>query len=794
MAALKCKYCGGNVSAFPDNALGICSRCGASMTLPVDSPYNDKRRQKGGDSMAALKCKYCGGNVSAFPDNALGICSRCGASMTLPVDSSPTRTAAHNCGNYLRRMGKFDQALSVYQDLLREDETDAEAHWCSALCRFGIQYIKDEESGEYLPRVTRPGSIGFSECGDYLAALANSGGAVQLQYEKEAARISGGLCESTKQPPSPEQMLKQGFLQLERQEWEAAQDCFRHITIPQPENAMAHLGMLLAEYHCRNPKELAGCAEQIDSSDHYRAALDNGDEKLKSYLLSCSRQIQKQEQKNKIEEAYQKAQAAMESASSPEEYRAAARLFGQLNNYKDSRENAKWCLRQGESLRKEAVYQAAVSAKAQGRAAEAAVLFGKIPGWRDANVKAVECRKCANAQEAAKPKKDFGTPMWKKIMTALFLMALLCVGIYFAVTRYFIPQQKYNAAQALLEARKWEEAIDAFQALDTFRDAPDRVLAIQIDWYNQADQLLSAGDTCRAAAIFGGLREFQDARERSRTLWESIVPPQTISAGGWFTAALRSDGIASAVGDNRSEQCWVGSWMSIRSVSAGWEHTLGLRTDGTVVAAGYNGDGRGNVGQWRDMVAVSAGQWHTVGLKSNGTVIGLGCDRDGRIDFTGWQEIRNISAGRNHTVGLKADGTALAVGLNTDGQCDVSQWNRLTGISAGGAHTLGLKQDGTVAAVGSNEDGQCNVTGWNGIIAVAAGYYHSVGLKADGTVVAVGLNQDGQCDVSEWTDIVAVSAGGWHTLGLKSDGSIVATGRDAHGQCQVQGWDNMMVP
>lgn len=746
--------------------------------------------------MAILKCKYCGGNISPFPDNALGTCTRCSAAMTLPKDTGKQTAAAHNCGNYLRRAGKFDQALAVYQKLLQEDETDAESHWCSALCQFGIQYTPEERTGEYLPSVTRPESGGFLESGEYLAALAYSGGAVQLQYEKEAARIAARLGEEEPAPQTdaPPLLLKQGFWHLGQQEWAKAEKCLEQVLSAEPENAMAHLGLLLEEFRCSNPKALTECQQDISGSDHYRSALQTADEDLAKFLHACSHQIQRRSQAARMEQAYQSAAKAMEAASTNEAYRQAARLFGQLNDYKDSQANARECLRRAEVLRREGIYRAAQAAKAQGQAAQAAAMFAKIPGWRDANVQAVECRQRAAAHKAAKPKKEPGTGMWKRIVAAVFLLALLCAGGYLAVTQYVIPQRKYDAAEAMLEAGRREEAIEAFQALGSFKDSPDRVLSIQIDWYNQAQALLDQGDTCRAAAAFGGLRDFQDARERSRALWETIVPARTISAGGWFTAALRSDKIAVAVGDNREEQCWVGAWMNMRSISAGWDHTVGLRTDGTVVTAGYGSDGRRTAEQWRDMVDVSAGQWHTVGLKSNGTVIGAGCDNDGRIDFELWEEIKGISAGRNHTVGLKADGTALAVGSNQDGQCDVVSWKQLTAVSAGGAHTLGLRQDGTVAAVGSNEEGQCNVGSWTGITAISAGYYHSVGLKADGTVVAVGFNDDSQCDVSDWTDIVAISAGGWHTVGLKSDGSIVSAGRNENGQCETLGWDNMLLP
>lgn len=743
--------------------------------------------------MATLKCKYCGGNVSAFPGNALGICSRCGATVTLPADDSQHRAAAHNCGNYLRRAGKFDQAMAQYQKLLQEDDTDAEAHWCSALCRFGVQYVLETEDGAYVPRVTRPGNGKFLESGEYLAVLANSGGAVQLQYEKEAAKIADCLGEEA---PSvdPSLLLKQGFWHLNQQEWPEADRCFQQVLSIQQKNGMAHLGLLLSEYHCQNPRALAACNQEIDKSPHYRGAMEAGDENQRKFLESCARSIHQKTAQEQSEAAYQKARKAMNAAASGETYRQAARLFGQLNGYKDSQANAKECLRRAEILRKEAVYQAALAAKNQGENQQAAELFSKIPGWRDANIQAVECRQRADAQQAAKPRQEPKAPIWRKIVAAVFLLALLSLGAYLTVTNYVIPQQKYNAALALWDMGNRAEAIEAFRQLGSFKDSPQQVVSIQTEWYAEAEQFLTAGNKVRAAVAFGWLEDFQDARERSRALWEEIVPPQTISAGGWFSAALRSDRTAVAMGDNREEQCWVGSWLNIRSVTTGWEHTLGLRTDGTVVAAGYNADGRGNVESWRDMAAVSAGQWHTVGLKTNGTVIGLGCNKDGRLDFEGWENIQNISAGRNHTLGLTAAGTALAVGSNQDGQCDVAGWSQLSALSAGGQHSLGLKIDGTVVAAGSNAEGQCAVSDWEDVVAISAGYYHSVGLRADGTVVAVGLNSDGQCDVESWTDIVAVSAGGWHTLGLKSDGSIVAAGRNINAQCEVFGWDNMMTP
>ena len=75
---------------------------------------------------------------------------------------------------------------------------------------------------------------------------------------------------------------------------------------------------------------------------------------------------------------------------------------------------------------------------------------------------------------------------------------------------------------------------------------------------------------------------------------------------------------------------------------------------------------------------------------------------------------------------------------------------------------------------------------------IATGGWKTVGLKSDGTVAATGANGYGQCNVSDWRDIVAVSAGGWKTVGLRSDRTVVATGMNEYGECDVSGWRNIV--
>lgn len=141
-------------------------------------------------SMAILKCKMCGGDIELSADKTFGTCEYCGSTMTFPKVDDEQRANMFNRGNHFRRQGEFDRALAVYERIVQEDENDAEAHWCCALCRFGIEYVEDPNTFEYLPTCHRASFDSFLEDIDYLAALEHSDGITKRQYQKDAAKIA----------------------------------------------------------------------------------------------------------------------------------------------------------------------------------------------------------------------------------------------------------------------------------------------------------------------------------------------------------------------------------------------------------------------------------------------------------------------------------------------------------------------------------------------------------------------------------------------------------------------------
>ena len=140
--------------------------------------------------MAVIRCKICGGDLNIADGTTVAVCEYCGTRQTLPKINDEQRAAAFNRGDHFRRISEFDKALSVYERIIAEDDTDAEAHWCAALSRYGIEYVKDPASGKYIPTCHRASFTNFLEDVDYQAAVANADPVAREQYEHDGRVIA----------------------------------------------------------------------------------------------------------------------------------------------------------------------------------------------------------------------------------------------------------------------------------------------------------------------------------------------------------------------------------------------------------------------------------------------------------------------------------------------------------------------------------------------------------------------------------------------------------------------------
>ncbi|HOF69249.1 MAG TPA: CDP-glycerol glycerophosphotransferase family protein, partial [Ruminococcus sp.] len=93
--------------------------------------------------------------------------------------------------NQMRRQNEFDKASVLYESILNEDTTDAEAYWSLVLCKYGVEYVEDPESGKRIPTCNRTLYASILTDGDYMLSLTHADDSQRALYEEEAEIIDG---------------------------------------------------------------------------------------------------------------------------------------------------------------------------------------------------------------------------------------------------------------------------------------------------------------------------------------------------------------------------------------------------------------------------------------------------------------------------------------------------------------------------------------------------------------------------------------------------------------------------
>lgn len=202
----------------------------------------------------------------------------------------------------------------------------------------------------------------------------------------------------------------------------------------------------------------------------------------------------------------------------------------------------------------------------------------------------------------------------------------------------------------------------------------------------------------------------------------------SISAGGGFAVAARSDGTVWSWGSNT--MCVLGTDPKL-CASPG-------PLPGAYAAQVLTSTGGALTGVVK--VAAGSGNMHALALKSDGTVWSWGTEQQGQLGngtaflnrslakpvltATGaaLTNVASISAGAVHSVAVLQDGTVYAWGLNTSGQL---------GIGTAGYSTSSMRAVRVLSSAG---------VPLTGVAAVAAGSHHTLFLKLDGSVWGVGAN------------------------------------------------------
>ena len=140
--------------------------------------------------MAIFKCKICGGSLEIDGTQSVATCQYCGTKQTLPKLDDDRRANLYDRANHFRRNNDFDKAMGIYETILNEDNTDAEAYWSIVLCRYGIEYVEDPATHKRVPTVNCAQFTSIFDDEDYKSAIKNADKYQREIYESEATTIN----------------------------------------------------------------------------------------------------------------------------------------------------------------------------------------------------------------------------------------------------------------------------------------------------------------------------------------------------------------------------------------------------------------------------------------------------------------------------------------------------------------------------------------------------------------------------------------------------------------------------
>lgn len=730
------------------------------------------------------------------PGESVAVCEYCGTTQTLPKLDDDRRANLYDRANHFRRNNDFDKAAGIYEQILNEDKTDAEAYWSLLLCRYGIEYVEDPTTHKRVPTVNRAQYTSIFDDEDYKAAIQYADAGQREVYEAEAKAINEiqkGILEiSQKEEPfdvficyketdangrrTPDSVLATDLYHQLTQE--GFKVFFARITL-EDKLGTAYEPYIFAALNSAKVMVVLGTKPEYFNAvwvknewSRYLALIRGGAKKV---LIPAYRD--------------------MDPYDLPEEFsHLQAQDMSKLGFMQDLIRGIKKLTETDSPAVKETVV-VQESAANTAPLLKRAFIFLEDGDWNNADE---YCEKvldidpeCAQAylgklmaelhvrrQEAlANQKQPFDkSNNYQKVMRFGDEALRGTLDGYITHIRQRNEEARlnglYDDARRRMDAADsetvYKQAAEIFSKIPSYRDADEL-----------RQQCLEQAEICRKEAIYNGAVDIV-TQETPSALRKAAK--QLAEIPGWRDAdqlrayCLTQADELEAEAQRRAEE----ERLAAEKRAEEERIATARKAEEKRKAAEIRKKRRGKIAVIFAAVAVVAiiaciastkmiahnkavtSYNEAVAYLADGDIThAIGCFRKAgnykdakERSIPLYQSISStISAGFCHTIGLKADGTVVAVGSNYIGKCNVSGWTDIVAIAAERFHTLGLKSDGTVVAVGGNDDGQCNVSGWTDIIAVSTNQNHSVGLKSDGTVVAVGDNDDGECDVSNWTNI-----------------------------------------
>ena len=141
--------------------------------------------------MAVMNCKMCGTPLFVMDGMQTRECNACKTIQLVPKDISNENLDKINRANSFRLSGDYDKATTIYKELASKSE-DADLLWGLVLCRYGVHYVDDPNTGRKIPACDNPQYQSILADDNYLRAteLASP---EQFEVISEEARIIAAI-------------------------------------------------------------------------------------------------------------------------------------------------------------------------------------------------------------------------------------------------------------------------------------------------------------------------------------------------------------------------------------------------------------------------------------------------------------------------------------------------------------------------------------------------------------------------------------------------------------------------
>ena len=717
------------------------------------------------------KCKICGGNLDIKKIQRIVECPYCGVQQTLPNTEDTIISNLYDRANHFFRNNDYDKAESMYEEILNRDLSDAEAYWSLLMCKFGVEYVKDPKTNQYIPTCNRTQKSSIFSDENYKKAIEYSDDLQQELYKKQAETINTiqkGILEISKkeQPYDVFICYKEKDNHGERTiDSVLAQDLYSKLVSEGLRVFFARITLedkLGTEYEpyiyaalnsakvmivigtnrdyleapwVRNEwsrylsimkhdkeKTLIPCYKDMDAYDlpeefaHIQAQDMNKIGFMQDLIRGIKKIVPIEEQSDSAN-SIQKGDEKILSSSEKEE------IYNQnIQNFQKVQET-----RVLNHMEKMKIYKDII------------VDLKKLGNYKDSGIIIDKCNKLYLQEKLLQTQKAIKECLIS--IFSFFIIFIVVLNVWILPKKeYDEKKRQYDIAMEQYNKGKYYEALQSLNLIVEFENSMDKMEEIKLDW-RKSNAKICFADMYNGQYKLFAVKQIGSITEIGTSDVEQITK----------VIKLKKDGTVEPTSEVYSYMAEKTKfWNNIVSLSESDDYVYGVKADGTVEFAKYQEESTNeiDISNWNNIIQIEPCLFGgVVGLRDDGTVVYNGIDKSCILAIKEWKDVVQLSGTNSFLIALKKDGTV----------------EKVTCVDY---YTLELQDETGVIQLSQNEYFSSNVSL----------------IKEDGKIKTYGDNSFYQCETSGFSNIAYVYCDGNGVYGVKKDGHVLIAGKYAYNE------------